>query len=196
MSTSQQNPSPAKTPFFSARRIALDAIMVALYVGLSFFSPIIAGVKVTIEGLPVVMSAIIFGPADAILVGFLGEFINQMMTFGFTPTTLLWIAPAVLRGLFIGICMNAMKKRLTTEEIFKTKWVILVYAICAVSGIIASIVNTFAYYVDSTMYGYYVYELVFGVFWIRVLVGIAASTIMAVVSAPIALALKRTRLIQ
>ncbi len=196
MSTLQRNHPPASKRFFTAKRISLDAIMVALFVGLSFFSPIIAGVKVTIEDLPVVMCAIIFGPADAAIVGFLGEFINQMMTYGFTPTTLLWIAPALFRGLFVGFCVRAMKKRHTTEELFKTKRVFLVYAICAISGIIASVVNTFAYYVDSTMYGYYNYALVFGVFWIRIVVGILASTVMAIVSIPITLALKRSRLIQ
>lgn len=185
-----------KKPYFTAQRITLDAIMIALFVGLSFLSFIVAGVKVTIEDLPVVICAVAFGPIDAAIVGFLGEFMNQMLTYGFTPTTLLWILPAVVRGLFIGICIHAMKKRHTTEEIFKTKRTIWIFVICAISGILASICNTFAYYVDSNMYGYYSYALVFGVFWIRIVIGIIASSVMAAVSIPITLALKRTRLIQ
>jgi len=192
----KQGGIPMKKPVFTAQRIAINAVMIALFVGLSFFSPIIAGVKVTIEDLPVVMSAIIFGPVDAIIVGFLGEFINQMMTYGFTPTTLLWILPAVSRGLFLGLCVGAMKRRYSLDELLKTKRVLWVYVFAMISGILASICNTFAYYVDSTMYGYYNYALVFGVFWIRVLVGITASALMAVVTAPIALALKRARLIR
>jgi len=185
-----------KKQYFTARRIALDAVMIALFLGLSFFSFIIAGVKVTIEDLPVVICAVVFGPVDAAIVGFLGEFMNQMLTYGFTPTTLLWILPAVSRGLFIGVCILLMKKRFSTEEIFKTKRVILVFAICAISGILASVFNTLAYYVDSTMYGYYNYALVFGVFWVRIVLGVAVSAVMAAVSVPITLALKRARMIQ
>lgn len=182
--------------YFSAKRITLNAIMVALYVGLSLFSFIIGGVKVTIEGLPIVICAVALGPIDAALVGFLGEFMNQMLTYGFTPTTLLWILPALVRGLFIGLCLLPMKKRYTTEEIFKTSRTVWIFVICAISGALASVFNTLAYYVDSTMYGYYNYALVFGVFWVRLAVGIAASSVMAAVSIPVTLALKRTRLIQ
>lgn len=181
---------------FTAKRIALNAIMIALFVGLSFFSVIIAGVKVTIEDLPVVICAVVFGPIDAAIVGFLGEFTNQMLTYGFTPTTLLWILPAVARGLFIGICVHFMKKRHTTEDIFRSKRVILVFVICAISGVIASVLNTLAFYVDAKMFNYYEYHMVLGVFWIRVALGIVASSLMAAVSIPITLALKRTRLIQ
>lgn len=180
---------------FSVKRIALNAVMVALYIGLSFFSVIIGGVKVTIEDLPVVICAVVFGPVDAMAVGFLGELLNQMLTYGFTPTTLLWILPAVVRGLFIGLCLLPLKRRWTTDELFRGKRSVLLFAICAISGILASIVNTFAYYVDSTMFGYYSYALVFGVFWIRIITGIAASALMAAVTIPITLALKRTKLI-
>lgn len=181
---------------FSAKRITLNAIMAALYVGLSFFSFIIAGVKVTIEELPVVICAVAFGPVDAALVGFLGEFMNQMLTYGFTPTTLLWILPAVVRGLFTGLCLLFLKKYYTTEELFKSSHSVWVFVICAVGGALAAALNTLAYYVDSTMYGYYNYALVFGVFWVRLAIGIAASAAMAAVSIPITLALRRTRLIQ
>ena len=181
---------------FSARRIAVNAILVALYVGLSFFAPIIAGVKVTFEGLPVVICAVALGPVDAVAVGFLGEFMNQMLTYGFTPTTVLWILPAVVRAAFIGLCMLPMRKRHTTEEIFKTRRVALVIVICAISGALASVFNTLAYYVDSKMLGYYNYWMVLGVFWIRVLVGVIVSSAMAVVSVPVTLALKRAKLIR
>ena len=50
-----------KKTYFTAQRITLDAIMIALFVGLSFLSFIVAGVKVTIEDLPVVICAVVFG---------------------------------------------------------------------------------------------------------------------------------------
>ena len=181
---------------FTVRRIATNAVMAAIFVGLASFYFMIAGVKVTLEELPVVMSAIAFGPVDAAIVGFLGEFIDQMIHYGFTPTTLLWILPAVVRGLFIGLCIHALKKRFTTEEIFKGRKTVLVFVICAVSGVLVSVLNTFAFYIDSKLFEYYTYALIFGVFWIRIVIGITLSSVMAAVSIPVTLALKRLKLIK
>ena len=181
---------------FTVHRIALNAVMAAMFVGLSFFSFIIAGVKVTVEDLPVVISAVVFGPLDAAIVGFLGEFINQMLTYGFTPTTLLWILPAVTRGLLIGFCLWGLKRRYTTEELFKSWRTVWIFAVSAIAGVLASVLNTLAYYVDSKMFGYFNYALVFGVFWIRIALGIAFSLAMAAVSIPVTVGLKKSRLIQ
>ena len=35
----------------------------------------------------VILCAIVFGPVDAAIVGGVAELLNQMLTFGFTPTT-------------------------------------------------------------------------------------------------------------
>ena len=177
------------------RRMAINAVMAAIYICLSFYSPIVAGVKITFEGFPVVVSAIIFGPIDAIIVGFLGEFINQMLTYGFTPTTLLWILPSVSQGLFIGVCMYFAKKGLNFRQLFQNKGIFLIFAACAISGVIAACFNTLAYYVDSNMFGYYNYHMVLGVFWIRVLLGAGIGSVMGIISVPITLALKRAKLI-
>ena len=176
---------------FSTKRIAICAVLTAIYIGLSMFSFIIGGVKVTIEGLPVIVAAVVLGPINAAIVGFLGEFMNQMLTYGFTPTTLLWTLPAVARGLFVGICLKAVNK----SGRFPGWRGVAFFAICALSGMIASCFNTLAYYVDSKMFGYYNYALVLGAFWIRLAVGVVASSVMAAVTIPVTLALRRAKLI-
>ena len=181
---------------FTAKRIAINAVLVALYIGLAMFSFILGGVKVTLEGLPVVICAIVFGPIDAVIVGFLGEFVNQMLTFGFTPTTLLWILPAVTRGLFLGLTVLLLKRNADTGAVLQSWRAGVVIVLCAVSGMIASCFNTLAYYVDSKMFGYYNYTLVLGVFWIRFLMGGAVSAAMGAVTLPVTMALRRARLIK
>ena len=185
-----------KKTYFTTRRITFNAIMIALFVCLAFFQFIIAGVKVTFEDFPVIICAIIFGPLDAAIVGFLGKFLEQLLTYGLTPTTILWILPAVVRALFIGFCLLPIKKRFTQEHIFRSVRIVWVFIICGISGALAAALNTLAYYVDSKMLGYYDYKLVLGVFWIRISLGIAFSTIMAAITSPIALALKRAKLIK
>ena len=60
------------------------------------------GIKLTFASLPGILAAMLFGPIDGFIVGFLGAFLEQMLHFGFTPTTLLWILPPAIRGLLIG----------------------------------------------------------------------------------------------
>ena len=183
---------------FPVKRIALNAVMVALYIGLSFLSIPLGGLKITFEALPVVICAVAFGPVDAAIVGFLSEFLNQMLTYGFTPTTLLWVLPAVVRGLFLGLCMLGIKKRQGADlsAWLKSKCAVWLLVLCAISGILVSCINTFTLYVDSKMYGYYSYAMVFGVFWVRIFSGILSSIAMGLLTTPIVLALKKAKLVR
>lgn len=181
---------------FTVQRIAMDAVMVALYFGLSMISITIGGLKFTVESLPVVICAVAFGPIDAAIVGFLGETMNQMLTYGFTPTTALWVLPYVVQGLFIGTCVLAMKKRLSADALAKTKRSVLLFVVCIIAGILISCLNTLALYIDSKMFGYYSYAMVFGVFWIRIATGVITACAMAAVVQPLVLALKRAKFIQ
>ena len=182
---------------FAVKRMALNALMVAMYIVLSTFLAInLGGLKLTFEPLPVVMSAVLFGPVDAILVGFLGEFLNQMLTFGFTPTTLLWVAPIVVRGAIIGLVCSALKKKNGFAYLKNMKKAALFMAVCIVAGIIHSLINTLALYVDSKMFGYYQYHMVFGVLAIRIITGVISSVIMTVITLPLVAALRRAKLVE
>ena len=181
---------------FSVKRMALNAVMVALYIVISTFFAINLGpLKITFEALPVILCAIAFGPVDAILVGFLGEFINQMLTFGFTPTTLLWVLPIVVRAAIIGLAVVLMKKKLGVEALSGAKNSVILVVVSVIAGIVHSSINTVAFYVDSTMFGYYSYALVFGSFWLRIIAGVISSVVMTVVVLPLITALKRAKII-
>ena len=180
---------------FPARRIALNAVMAALFVALSLFSFIIAGVKITLEGLPVVICAVAFGPVDAALVGGVGKFISQMLTYGLTPTTVLWILPAVVQGLGTGIGMMVLRKLFSDHRFENKRFSIGVLVVCAIGGALAAVLNTLAYYVDSKMFGYYDYYLVLGVFWIRLALNAGFGALMGSVGMSITQVLKRARLI-
>ncbi len=185
------------------KRMAMDAVMVALYMLISTLFVINAGaLKITLEGLPIIIIACVFGPVDAALVGFLGEFLNQMLTFGFTPTTLLWVAPAVVRGLVMGLCLKPLKKAWfsapAAPELPARKGLLLVYYFITnlVTAVLVSLVNTFTWYVDSKMFGYYEYHTVFGMLGFRILTGLICTAIMAALAIPIVAALKRARLVK
>ena len=93
-------------------RLTINAMLIAIYIVLSL--PImtlnVGGLKFTFEHFPVVLCAVLFGPIDGIIVGTLGELVNQMTTFGITPTTALWILPIAFRGCFMGLGSVILKK--------------------------------------------------------------------------------------
>ena len=180
---------------FPAKRLAINAALVALYIALSMLAVPIGGFKLTFEHLPVILCAVVFGPVDALIVGALAELMNQMLTFGFTPTTILWMAPAMFRGLSMGLCAKFAPKSLGREALMKKKVPAAFFACCIISGLICSLINTFTLYVDSKMFGYYSYAMVFGVLWLRLGASAISSALMAVVAKPLTQALRKTNFI-
>ena len=174
-----------KTPAFTTKRMALNAVMVALYIALSTLAIPLGGLKLTVEHLPVIITAVLFGPLDALLVGGLGELINQMLTFGFTPTTILWMTPAMFRGLSMGLCAKFLAKYAGLNAVIEKKLPIAFLVICVISGLICSLLNTFTLYVDSKMFGYYSYHMVFGVLLVRLGLATVMSGVFGSITLPV-----------
>ena len=173
---------------FPAQRLAADAVLIALYFGLSLLAVQIGGIKITFSSLPTMIGAMLFGPVDGLIVGFLGAMMEQLLKFGFTATTLLWVLPPAVRGLFIGLCARQLQGAWTVRRPYGY------FAVCVVSGLIVSVLNTLVFYVDAKLYHYYSYALIFGVFWLRIGSGALSSLLMSAVSLPVIRALKKTKL--
>lgn len=180
---------------FTAKRLALNAAMVALYFALSMMAVPVGGFKLTFEHLPIILCAVLFGPVDALIVGALGEFINQMLTFGFTPTTILWMAPAMIRGLSMGLGARLAPRFLGLEALLEKKVPVAFWVLCIIAGLVCSLVNTFTLYVDSKMFGYYSYAMVFGALWVRLGTSAISSVVMSVVAKPLTQAMRKARVI-
>ena len=178
------------------KRLVLGAMLIAIYVVLSM--PMLAvqvggGLKFTFEHFPVILSAALFGPIDAILVGGLGELINQLTTFGLTPTTALWILPIVFRGAFLGVMRNIFPRQIGQSAIVQKSIPVLFIVTCIVSGIFSSLLNTLALYVDSKLFGYYTYAMVFGVLLIRIISSVITSILMGLAAKPVIVAVSRAQ---
>lgn len=131
----------------NTKQLCFNAVMVALFVALEYVSIEFLNLKITFSGLPIILSSLYFGPAVGGLVGFLGSGLSQLIIirYGFGPTTIIWILPAVLRGVTVGLLNSAFKKSrkplvLTTEII--------------ISSIIVTAANTVAIVADANFYGY------------------------------------------
>ena len=179
---------------FTTKRLVIDALLIALFFVLSMLAVEIMGVKITFVSLPTVVCAMLYGPVDACIVGLLGAFLEQMLKYGFTATTLLWILPAAIRGLIVGLGVMLFRKQMSTNAIASSKKPFVYYAVCIVAGLVTSCANTLVYYLDSVINYYYSYALIFGVFWTRLATGALSSFLTATVALPVVLALRKFHL--
>lgn len=131
--------------------MCLSAVMAALYVGLDFLAvsvsaPFGGSIKISISGLPVIIVSLFGGPVWGAATGFIGAFTGQMVTYGFSPMTLLWVLPAVIRGLSVGLLFNLLKKNDKPLNLI---------IITVVSSLLVTVFNTIAKLVDFAVYGAY-----------------------------------------
>ncbi|MBQ6877376.1 MAG: ECF transporter S component [Oscillospiraceae bacterium] len=165
------------------KRLVTNAMLIAMYVVLSLVATINAGnMKFTLDSLPIIVGAALFGPVDGMLIGLCGSFINQLITWGLTPTTVLWIIPAGVRGLLIGL----YAKHHNFDMSFKQTQFITISSALAVTA-----VNTLMMFIDSKIYGYYSVAYVFGGIVPRIIAGIIVAFVFGAVLPHIIKPLKR-----
>ena len=154
-------------------RICVCAILAALYFVFDLISIKAGPFKLSVSGLPIILVAIIYGPIDAMIVGFTGAFLGQLLSYGFTPTTILWCLPALVRGLFVGLFT---KKLNVKEEPIKLIIIIII------SSLLVTTINTVVMYIDSKLYNYYSYAYIFGALLYRYIAGILTAIIYSVLT--------------
>lgn len=163
------------------RRLALDAMLAAMFVVLSLFSINLPGMKITLDSLPILVGALLLGPLDGLAVGLIGSFINQMITYGFTATTLLWILPAGLRGLIVG---SYAKRHGFSMSLRQTIF------ITVISALLVTALNTLLLYVDSWVYSYS-YAAALMTLVLRIVAGILTAVVFSLILPAILRALRR-----
>ncbi|HIS02623.1 MAG TPA: folate family ECF transporter S component [Candidatus Pullichristensenella avicola] len=151
----------------NARRLTTNAVGIALFVLLSYISIDFFFLKLTFASFPIIVSSLLFGCVDGMAVGAIGEFIHQMLTYGLTPTTILWVLPAFARGLIIGLYAQ---KRGFDLNMKQTAVIVLV------SSLVVTALNTAALYLDAAIVGYPA-----GLNFLRIVLRFVSSVVMAAV---------------
>lgn len=148
------------------RQMAIDAMLAAMCAVLGYISLDMGNLKITFESLPVLLGALLFGPVDGMLIGGLGTLIYQLLRYGVTATTLLWILPYVLCGLVVGLYA---KKKGFALSLKQTLFIVIA------AELMITALNTGALYIDSKIYGYYSPAFIFGSLGIRLILCIGKS---------------------
>lgn len=154
------------------RQLATDAMLAAMCAVLGYLSVDLGNLKITFESLPVLVAAFLLGPADGFIVGCIGTLIYQVLRYGLTATTVLWMLPYMLCGLLVGLYAKKMHFRLSKRQI---AWAVVIGEV----GIL--LLNTAVMAADSLIYGYYSKAYIFGSFWIRLAICVAKSVAFALI---------------
>lgn len=145
------------------RQLTLDAMLCALCAVLGYVALDLGNVKLTFESLPILLGGLLFGPVDGMLIGGVGTLIYQLLRYGVSATTLLWIVPYIVCGLIAGAWGRINHFRLErAQTVF-----LVVCAELAVTGL-----NTVPIYVDSKLYGYYHPGIILGVLALRLVISV------------------------
>lgn len=158
------------------KMLCLASVMAALYVALDFLAvsvsaPFGGTLKLSFSGLPVIIVSIVGGPLWGAATGFVGAFIGQLVTYGLAPTTLLWVLPAVVRGLLFGFLFNAFGRRTSVG--------ILAVETC-VSSLAVTLINTGALLIDQTIYKCSSYYTTFAAIPTRIIAGILTAIVFSI----------------
>ena len=147
---------------FSARsglyRMTLDALFVALYVVLSTFASfkIPGAIQISFSTIPILLSAFLFRPMDAIGVALLGTFVEQVIDpspYGFV-TLPMWLIP----GTAVALCasLSAVSLRKKPDNKWRLILTVLTVVLCE---LLLTALNTAALYIDGAILGYSVKAL-------------------------------------
>ena len=170
-----------------ARRICLVGMLAALYLALNMVGFKAWSFHITFASLPVIVGSLLFGPVEGMLIAAIGEFFNQLLSYGITVTTVLWLIPPAVRGLVVGgsaLLLRNERKHLEDRYV-------LCYVVCMAAALCTTAVNTAVMYADSVIMGYYSFGYVFGSAVIRGISGILTAVVVATVAIPLVALLRR-----
>ena len=158
------------------KRLAVNAMLSAMCAVLGFISLDFGNIKITFESVPIIVGALLFGPLDGLIIAGIGNLIYQVLRYGITVTTVLWILPYMVSGFLLGAYARRKSFSLTRAET-------LVAII--ISELLITALNTGALYIDSKIYGYYSFAYIFGALVLRLVICVAKATAYGLVMPPL-----------
>lgn len=154
-------------------RITINAMLAALFVGLSYLAADLGVIKFTFAPIAIILAGFLFGPADGFAVALVGATLEQLLKYGVSITLPLWVIPALVRGLLVGFGARLFRRAMSES---KKKNLIFTALITLVSSLVVTTLNTPVLYFDAWLFDYLQYTEVFGLalFW-RYVSGIVCS---------------------
>ena len=126
--------------------ICIASMMAALSIILDVLSVRTDATKFTIYSFPLLLSGFLFGPWIGLLSGLTSGLISQIILYGFSITTPLWVIAPILWGFLSGILFHKVQKK--RETLLSISLTILITSLCV------TLFNTLAIYLDGLIFHY------------------------------------------
>ena len=154
------------------KKITFTGILIGSFVILGTYLSITPyNIKITFQNLPLFIGAIMFGPVEGFLIGFLGMFINQLLTYGLSYTIVFWCLPQAIAGAVLGYTIKQFNIKVENSPKF---WTLIIMI-----HLLITMLNTIVIYLDAKIMGYYSFVYVFGSFVLRILTSIVVGVVYA-----------------
>lgn len=154
------------------RQLTMDAMLAAMCAVLGYISLDLGNMKITFESVPILLGALLFGPVDGFLIGGIGTLVYQLLRYGPSATTLLWMLPYALCGLLVGFEAKRKHYRMSDRQIMLT---------VVLNELLITALNTGVMYIDSKIYGYYSAVYIFGSLVPRIAICIGKAIVFSLV---------------
>jgi len=166
--------------------ISLQAMFIALYFVLAKITLSFGNLHLTLASLPLLVSALLLGFGDTVMIAFLGEFLIQVFSYGVTLTTPLWLLAPVVRALILGAAAAFYhKKGLELDHKVLPYYLTVVF-----SALLVTAINTGVLFLDALIVGY-PFTFVWLETLLRFLSGFVTAVVVALLAHPLADALRK-----
>ena len=166
----------------NTKQLAADAMLAAMCAVLGYLAIDVVRLKITFESVPILIGALLFGPLDGAAIGLIGPLIYQLLRYGVSATTALWILPYVLCGLLVGWYVKTRRFEPTQAQTL---------TIIVLAELMVTLLNTGVIYIDSRLYGYYTPTLITGSLALRVAICLVKALAYSFALPPLLDALRR-----
>ena len=145
----QNNPTAKTVKNGFVQRLVIGAMFAAVYVVLASFLSVNLGVmQVSFASFAIILGGLLLGMPDIILLSFCAAFLEQRL-YGFSPTTVLWLLPTLIQGIFVGLCSYV-----PTQGKSHIKTAVQTIIIVALAELLLTGANIAALYLDANIMGY------------------------------------------
>ena len=158
------------------KKLAINAMLSAMCVVLSYISLDLGNIKLTLEGLPILAAALLLGGWSGGAVGLIGILLSQLLRYGLTVTTPLWILPHVVCGLTVGFYAQKKGFALSIGQAI---------GIVTVGELLVTALNSLALYIDSRIFGYYTPTIITGMLALRTALAVARAILYGTLLPPL-----------
>ncbi|MCI2047365.1 MAG: folate family ECF transporter S component [Faecalibacterium sp.] len=179
-------------PHSHSRALARTAVMGALCAVLTLVSVRAGNLRITFAFLPALITSVLFGPLQGAAVALIGEFLNQLLSYGLTATTLLWLLPPAVRAVCVGVAARRLRAKGHMLEAKPVLW----YTVVIASTLLTTLCNTAVIWLDSVLYGYYSFAYVFGDTALRLFTGVITAAVVGTLALPLLRFLRKQPFLQ